>query len=674
MSESQAGLLIFDAPLAPDCLSRMKAISSRWMLFPLSPDDTVWRNAREALETAGLTIVDILSASRLLDRTAGSARSDYVDFISTMPQSRLPSGRTIASLFKCPSQNFSAWWFSLVAEKNPLRSDAYHNLVKLLTILDLCRSHKCPDIVFACSNHVLYEGLRALRKSHAFRLYAPGAKPRRLGVKTYLAAAGSALRSFASLFGKWWRIRRYLAETKAIPTSGDTPSTLAISYFPLLDAEALQRGQFVNRYFAPLQRAWGDREKREILWLGLPLEMDGYTGRQSLALGKKIVENGYRFQFQEEWLTAALILRVLVTYGAIAYRFLRNLRALRSAFQFGQSGLDIWPIFRAEWARSFAGPVLVNGLAHFYLFDACLKRIEPVRRLIYISENFAWEKALCLAARKRPVLKMGIQHTSVSIQTPSLFYFAHRQDKEESLLDVPMPDRLLCAGKIPADLHRTFGYPSERIVEWGAIRHQYVRNLLNCPVAWPQRGNLIVVAGSVLPSETEELLTWTWKAFAHEKDIRVVIKGHYACPLEPILLRLGLEMPPGFEIQNTPIGDLLPQARMLIVTTSTCAIEGIAAGCPVVVPKLLSVVDMSPLSGVTDLPIYVWNVEELRRRALEIVARPTSPLDKTRCRDFVEQYFRFVESDSDFLDQLMALKPVEEDPRFAGNRITGGPC
>ena len=666
MSRTGPGLFIFDTLPSPQCPERLKALSSEWALFPFTPDEAVWSETRNLLEQEGLKVTEILPVAELLDKTAWSARPDYVEFVSSVPERRLVPGRSVGAYFKCPSQGFSAWWFSLVAEKNPLRSDAYHNLIKLLTILNICRDSGFRSIAFECENRALCEGLRNQQKLHGFRLYTLAKGSYLWPIRTYCAALYSTLRTFHSLLKRWWTIRRYRKEVKSHLSGAEDASLFVVTYFPHLDPDALEKGRFANRYCVPLQRALGEREKKEVFWLALPQDMNGYAWKDSLSLGKQIVENGYRFRFQEEWLTLPLLIRVLRMYGVLCTRFFRHLRALRSAFCFGPSSLDVWPIFRREWARSFAGSVLAQGLVHFTLFDACLKSLKPSGRLIYLSENVTWEKALCLAAERRSIPTAGIQHTSVPIQYPSQFYFSLQQggrNSPASAGNVPMPDYLLCGGEIPADLHRAFGFPAERIVEWGAVRYQHLRDLH--PTPWSERGNLVVVAGTVVPEETEELLKWVWCAFGEGVSFKVVLKGHYACPLEPILNRLGLELPEGFEIQKTPIDRLLRRARALIVTSSTCAIEGIATGCPIVVPKLMSIVDMCPLSGISELPIYAWSAEDLRRKAEGLVIRKTSPLDLGHCRRFVERYFRFVETDREFLEGVMSLDPLPHSEECA---------
>ena len=61
---------------------------------------------------------------------------------------------------------------------------------------------------------------------------------------------------------------------------------------------------------------------------------------------------------------------------------------------------------------------------------------------------------------------------------------------------------------------------------------------------------------------------------------------------------------------------------------------------------------MNPLSGISDLPIYVESPKELREVAEEIRKRNEHFYAYEQGKDLLERYFDFPETDKEFLERL----------------------
>ena len=111
-------------------------------------------------------------------------------------------------------------------------------------------------------------------------------------------------------------------------------------------------------------------------------------------------------------------------------------------------------------------------------------------------------------------------------------------------------------------------------------------------------------------------------------------------------------------ISEEKLDKILPQVKAMIVTSSSAALEGIASGCPVIVPMLSSTINMSPLSGVSDLGVYAESPEKLRSLVDDITNRDESPISYDRCKEFIENYFRFPDSNNELIETIEKFSGV----------------
>ena len=69
--------------------------------------------------------------------------------------------------------------------------------------------------------------------------------------------------------------------------------------------------------------------------------------------------------------------------------------------------------------------------------------------------------------------------------------------------------------------------------------------------------------------------------------------------------------------------------------------------------------DISPLSGISDLPIHVSNPVQLKHVVDQIVEGDCSPVREEACRSLIEEYCDFPDSAKEFLIRLEKLRPNE---------------
>jgi hypothetical protein len=287
------------------------------------------------------------------------------------------------------------------------------------------------------------------------------------------------------------------------------------------------------------------------------------------------------------------------------------------------------------------------------------EKIKKGSVIAYYMENQAWEKALVIAASEKAGLTVvGIQHSTVPLLAMSHFNHPDELGDGNWLKYVPRPAYLACVGSAMIRLFGKSGWEKERLFILGGLRYKYISQYLEQGISWGSKVNRIVVALSIIPEESLEILWYVYHALKGLKNCEVLIKPHYALDWPKFLSKARYILDdPCFTVTKAPISDLLPSSKILIVAGSTVAIEGVACQNVVIVPRLTKVVDMNPLTGITELVEYVNTPDQLRKRATEILAGADYAVMSDRYHKFVSDYFEPADSDGIYWERF--LKGVE---------------
>lgn len=336
----------------------------------------------------------------------------------------------------------------------------------------------------------------------------------------------------------------------------------------------------------------------------------------------------------------------------ISFRFFIKLPFIKNQFRFQDK--KIWGIFKEDWYLSFSGYTLAEGLFYYQAFKKVFKRLPKGVKIVYLAENQPWEKALNIAAHSGRNLKtIGIQHTITPLLLLDYFNYEKELENGNYIQKTPKPDFLGCVGKIPFELFKKSGWDEKKLFILGAIRHQYLKDYLKKEISWEEKENKVVVALSIMPEESKEILLYIYQAFNNSSGYKVIIKGHPDLKTEELINSLNLNFDDKvFKVAKTSLSKLLPKAKCLIVTESSATLEGLTFGCTIIVPKLSGIVDMNPLSKISDLPIYVESPKELQKVTEEIMERTEGFYSYNKCKNLIEDYFKFPNSDKDFLRKI----------------------
>lgn len=647
-------LYIFDQCLTlPRLLDSSNLQQSRVLLVPLTTNEETISKVEVAFRSAAKVEFTKIPFVTNFNKKAFEIRDDFIRFIADFSRCKV-DGKNLKEYFKYPSANFSTWWFSLVAEKNTLKNDSFHSLVKLLTLKELCEEYKCREVWLDIAD----EELTGAIKDNADSL---GISCRDLNghknVSEFMSIFGAvifALKYFLVQFARSILAKCYMAGLSGRKKILKECQYLLVTYFPYFDEQKLKEGKFVNKYYEPLQRALEQKCKDSFAWLAMTVGNSKYNWRENLAFCRHINKCGNPFMFCEEWLGALDWFKVflLYIYFSIKYSFL--FFWLPRNFKYPEGNLNIWRLFRDEWHSSFCGYVLIEGIIYYLIFKNVFNRLPDGAKVLYFAEMHSWEKALTAASSRSGKIKtVGIQHTIVPLML--LMYFNDRTELEDGdyIQTMPKPDYLACVGEIPAGLFRDAGWRKDRVFSWGTLRFQHFKHQLKHMVSWENRKSRVIIALSIMPEKSAETLLYIYQAFKNSTGFEVFIKGHPDFPIKKLTRVLGIEFnEPIFTFSDFSLEVLLRDAKAVVVTGSSASLEAIACGCSVIIPRLVNFIDMDPVSGISDLPIYVESPSELRDIVEKILIGKEPPFSISQCRDFILNYCNLLSSDEDFLKEL----------------------
>ena len=555
---------------------------------------------------------------------AFAEKKKYLKFIYNIGKSGL------INLFKFPGENFSLWRFSLIAEKSTFKTDSYDRL-----IFYLLSPEKKP----------IKKPIRKLiRESAPFQFF--------IGFYSLYSFIRKAI--YAKVFIKNFKRRQ------ADLFNNDYTM---VSYFPFLDKEKAKDNIFENKYIAPFHRLLEGERKGKYAHVCFHVDIDGLNFKDSVRLINKFSKK-QSIILLEEFFKFRHIFLILFYYLYFSFLFIFNINRIKKniLYEYEGKSYNVWHIFKNDFYISFCGNILTSSLYYIYIFKELTSRLKKNSKVICICEMQWWEKALYVYTKKCGLISIGYQHTIV----PELLlnYFDYPDEIGDSTGEsgkCPLPDYMATVGDIPAKLFKKYGWHEERVFLWGAQRFESLKDMNKLSIHWKNKENYFICAFSISISEAERVLLLLEKAFKEAiVNYTIYLKSHPAINLQQIIKKLGLKLNPEvFEFTELPLDRSMQKAKGVIVTESSSCLYALAYGSPVIVPRFENRIDCNPLSYISDIPIYADSAEDLRNICDWIVNLPESPVIGEQMKKFLNDYLYFPVSDSEYLDRIDSLIPLE---------------
>lgn len=587
-------LIIYDSSAQPGTFTRERFSGESVCvdLFPLVEDGALYARLRKLLFDAGVTSVSRCNSANKVMMQVDRLRETIGSWASDVADAETGRGTTKECLM-LPGLGVSAWWFGLLAERNPLKTDVFLRIAQVNAVKEQLQKAAYDRCFIAVSDTDLATSISAAADGFQVGgdvLNVPpprGVAPR---VKLALKRMGivgqvmNAMRVYACYVARGIYARLILGPTdKRLPTC---QSVLFVSYFPYIDRQAAEKAVFLNKYALPIQNKLAEMNK-DITWILFHVPFDGYTYRDSVALAKRFSANGEKMFIQEEFLHLRDAVRALYLWfrQVIISKKIYN-AVCANALCAEPVDKNCASLIRQLWDMSFSGYVGMEGILYSLSFNKMFRHVSDATDCIYYAEMQAWERALNAAHKKVApgVRTIGFQHAVAPRNEFEYFPDPRESQRTGCECDMPLPDMLAANGRLPFDLLVKSGY--ERITRVESVRYLYLNEMMtHVPKARDGRPVLLVAFSGNNAQEARSLLSFVHEALPRAQGYDLWCKGHPAYPLDNVFKQLGIDpASAGYKICVGAIADCLKSAWAVLVPSSAVAMEALAYGCEVIVP------------------------------------------------------------------------------------------
>ncbi len=544
--------------------------------------------------------VEVLNTSIIINQSADEIRNPYIKFIAELPERLRIKGRNLKEFFATPDKVTSLWWFSLVAEKNTIKSDSFNKLAQLHSIIKFAKKIDVGSIVYGATCNRLKNSLISYLHSNAIKFQQiPTENPRTLK---------EILRDFRGVFSlshflfALYHLYIFLSKTTVIKKKLRNirkektlkSPIIIITHYPNIDIEAARKGIFKNKYYPLLQEEL-ERKGRDIVWIAVYVQNNSIPFDRAISYAKNFVINGYNFYLLDEFLDFKSLLSVAQTFLLSCFKFLKIRKKIPELHFLEGEDYNFFPLLKEEWYSSYVGSVAISGIIQYERFKNMFGKHHFGDKCLYYFENHAWEKAMvCARDYARINLKLfGYQHATVTKML--LNYFNHESETSEEKVSFPMPkpDKIICNGDISFNYMRESGWSRNRLTIAEAIRYNSLRGDISN--FW-KKDNIVLVVLSLSIAESCSILTTVLQGLEDGKKLKVWIKTHPFLRVEEVLKKLDIDFKDfPFEIKNVHIEEILAKSKVVIAGESSVAIEALAFGCRVIILETPEMFNMSTI-------------------------------------------------------------------------------
>lgn len=538
-----------------------------------------------------------LKLERTLDETARRMRPAFMRLIADL-------GRRHDSL---------AWWTSRVSERNTLVSSLFLDCCYLHVALTRLQQQAGPLCVVSESWGLLRCLEQAAReKRRAVRWVTPSLPWWRLRL---MQTARMAARG-------WSFLRRRLAVAREARRVADGTDPLGarqgrsgVLLRTFVDDGCFRaNGSFCDRHL-PGVAEWLERQGYDV-WT-IPILFN--VKRPYCDAWEWFAHNPHRFINADRYYRLSDILKTLATGWRQAFLPRGRVRL---------KTMDVTQLFVEQRRRFALEPSTLESMLITHLPRRLKQAGLRPELVIQGYENMIPEKAATLGFRRHmPGVKIvGFQHP---VAPPMLL--CHYVTAEEADF-APLPDRIVCNGRLFRDVLIREGLEPRHVVEGPALRYAHLHREDRTPWNPPDADRCVLVALPLEMGAAVEVLSKTLHALG-EADIPVKVKPHPMMARDELLNACGIRsLPAGFEFVAGGMDEWLALARVVISSGSAVLYEALAAGVPVIAVGRESALNLNPLDWLDDAPPLRHSADEIRAETLRCWRLTAGELDDCRRR------------------------------------------
>lgn len=638
-------LLVIDSGIKPDRFRDLFLIhkGGDFDLFQLSGTSSAIKDLAETLNSNSRNI-KFLDSFALINEQVDIMRLEIPSWSYSISKAAV-GGRSVKERLLLPGKGVSAWWFGLISEKNTYKTDIFLRVCQSNAIRKLLDGGAYDNCVFAVSDAGLLKSFKKACLKNKVKYHVMKSTPfySSLFFNLFSSQLFRILSAFSysiRLFIRGWICRLAFKQLKGARRNKN--STLFFSYFPAVDKADVSVGLFRNKYAVVLQDEI-QRSGLRVSWVLMYVHMlNGYNFQESVALAKSFIKNGESLFMLEEFVTFDILLEGLYLWVWLLKEsrliFKRLDKCLLNASPFNDHNGHY---LKNLWQDSFVGPKAAEGILNFLVFKKLFKVNECATRCFYLFEMQSWEKALNAASKlypERTLRTIGFQHSVFSKNDFQYLYSREEFAEQNTLLRLPLPDKLICNGEVSLDFFGRLGYVGARKVE--AARHIYLASVISGKHLQSfKKEPFLLVLCPINKTETLNLLNIVGEIFGKVPGWEIAIREHPAQPLKDIFKMnacFGRNLK--HLISREDLSTSLRRAKAVLTTSGAASIEALAFDCEVIVPLFPDFMLKNPLVDF-DVPCFKVISAEALISVLCKIYSGSGKVDPGKQDDFVKRYW-----------------------------------
>lgn len=559
-----------------------------------------------------------ISLPRLLDGEHEALQRQYVEWRDALSHQSYRGQSLEAALDLNVPHGGSLWWGSTIAATPTESHERVADVLKL-RLLERIVTHGAYDrLAYFGENSPLATVLSAWCSSEGRAFAWTDTAKRERGL---WPGKRPLLRMLPHTMQALWYLKSFVSRRIRIgPSRRDPgrpvhdPDVAVVTFFPNISARAEAAGRFESRYWGGLHRLI-ETLGVKVSWLWFFTDSPEMQLGEAVAfrdmLNAKTPVTGQSYAFLEERVGPRDAISALGVYLRLlraGFRF----RSLKQSFQFEGSSVNFFPLLKEHWHSSLCG---THAMFMSLYAVACRSAVAGVpksaSRMLYVWENQSWEYLLLdawKAARKSPAV--GVVHTP-ACSSPMLLRnrLGRRQQSSARVLG---PDRLVTIGPFAAAALRTFGWPTDVVVEAEALRYEHLAGTYGTARrATPDSNRTLLVLTSIVPSEVRlqfDLLAQAERLGALDQYASVSIKAHPFCGVDAMLEQVPFIQTPC--LVNEPLQNLLERVDVVFSASATSASVEVAwMGLPLILLGAAAGLNLSPFQAAEGVRFVVTAAE-----------------------------------------------------------------
>lgn len=557
-----------------------------------------------------------VSALQLIEPLSEQLRKDYLKWIYDLGITDV-GGKTVRDRLYVPELGYSAWWFSLLAEKSKYKSKLILETLKLRATEIFIWEKKITSLTYEGTDPVRREIFQNLSLALGIQYFHTDTKVSATQKKSFLPLR--AIYQLLHVFLAKYIPTRILFHRMAIHGFREA-ALVGVTYFPNLDPVAFQQGLFRPAYWGNLGETL-KKDARSLHWIAITPGLDQTRFPTLIRMMNQINESEHELKTPviplEFFYSTKIFFQALKIYARLFLRSKHLFKKIKFPL-FPDSHLNLSPLIQKDWQESFTGGFATQEILFSLGFQRAMKKMKSARTGIFLMEGQAWERAFVQACRKvKDCLTLGSQHSALRKMDFRMFQDSRAyEDRPENDL---LPDFIVANGKGAKNHLLQAGCPERKIAEGEALRYTYLQDCFSkfysAPEVQKKNGLTLLVILDYLIEESRFQLQMVRDALAMSSGntySRVVIKPHPSTVYEKVIQ--GMDLPENFEIEKQKsLRELWEVCDVVCCSNITSsAIEAAWLGLPVITLRNFNDLNLSPLFGIPGYS-FPQNAAELNK-------------------------------------------------------------